>query len=67
VKFVEPSHFTDTGETARKLVAIANATEAGQDGRIYIDQRPLPQRRRRTNSAPASHADLIVKRPAAGL
>jgi hypothetical protein len=56
VKFVEPSHFTDTGETARKLVAIANATE--QDGRIYIDQRPLPQRGRRAGPIPRRHRTL---------
>jgi hypothetical protein len=37
MKFVEPSHFTDPGAAARKLVEIANATEAVQDGRIYIE------------------------------
>ncbi len=37
MKFVEPSHFTDPGAAARKLVEIANATEAAQDGRIYIE------------------------------
>ena len=36
-EFVEPSHFTDPGVAARKLVEIANATEAAQDGRIYIE------------------------------
>ena len=36
-KFVEPSRFTDSDVAARKLVEIANATEATQDGRIYIE------------------------------
>jgi hypothetical protein len=34
VKFVEPSGFTDPDAAARKLVEIANASEAVQDGRI---------------------------------
>ena len=38
MKFVEPSHFTDSDAAARKLVEIANATEAVQDGRIYIER-----------------------------
>ena len=38
MKFVEPSHFTDPDIAARKLVEIANAVEAVQDGRIYIEQ-----------------------------
>jgi hypothetical protein len=37
MKFVEPSAFTDPDAAARKLVEIANATEAVQDGRIYIE------------------------------
>jgi hypothetical protein len=37
MKFVEPSHFTDPDAAARRLVEIANATEAVQDGRIYIE------------------------------
>jgi hypothetical protein len=37
MKFVEPSHFTDPDAAARKLAEIANATEAVQDGRIYIE------------------------------
>lgn len=37
-KFTEPSHFTDPDAAARKLVEIANATEAVQDGRIYIER-----------------------------
>jgi hypothetical protein len=36
MKFVEPSHFTDPGDAARKLVEIANAIEPAQDGRIYV-------------------------------
>ena len=58
MKFVEPSHFTDPGDTARKLAAIANATEAAQDGRIYIDQRPLPQRGRHAGPIPRRHSTL---------
>jgi hypothetical protein len=37
MKFVEPSRFADPDAAARKLVEIANATEAVQDGRIYIE------------------------------
>ena len=32
------SNFTDPDVAARKLVDIANATEAVQDGRIYIER-----------------------------
>ena len=38
MKYVEPSHFTDPDTAARKLVEIANAAEAVQDGRIYIER-----------------------------
>jgi hypothetical protein len=38
MKFVEPSHFTDPDAATRKLVEIANASEAVQDGRIYIER-----------------------------
>lgn len=41
MKFVEPSHLTDPDAAASKLVEIANAVEAVQDGRIYIE-RPFP-------------------------
>jgi hypothetical protein len=37
MKYVEPSRFTDPDVAARKLVEIANVTEAVQDGRIYIE------------------------------
>jgi hypothetical protein len=37
MKFVKPSQFADPAAAARKLVEIANATEAVQDGRIYIE------------------------------
>jgi hypothetical protein len=37
MKFVEPSHFTDPVAAARKLVEIANAAEAVQDGRMIYD------------------------------
>jgi hypothetical protein len=37
MKFVSPSHFTDPDAAARTLVQIANASEAVQDGRIYIE------------------------------
>jgi hypothetical protein len=37
MKFVEPSHFTDPDAAARKLLEIANATEAAHNGRIYIE------------------------------
>ncbi|HEX9471392.1 MAG TPA: hypothetical protein VF957_17820 [Bradyrhizobium sp.] len=38
MKFVTPSKFTDPDAAARKLVEIANAVEAVQDGRIYIER-----------------------------
>jgi hypothetical protein len=38
MKFVELSHFADPDAAARKLVEIANAVEAVQDGRIYIER-----------------------------
>jgi hypothetical protein len=37
MKFVSPSQFTDSDAAARKLAQIANASEAVQDGRIYIE------------------------------
>ena len=37
MKFVEPSHLADADSAARKLVQIANASDAVQDGRIYIE------------------------------
>jgi hypothetical protein len=37
MKFVEPSRLADPDVAARKLVEIANAVEAVQDGRIYIE------------------------------
>jgi hypothetical protein len=37
MKFVTPSKFADPDAAARKLVGIANAVEAVQDGRIYIE------------------------------
>jgi endonuclease YncB( thermonuclease family) len=38
MKFVEPSTFADPDVAARKLVEIANAVEAVQDGRIFIER-----------------------------
>jgi hypothetical protein len=38
MKFVQPSHFTDPDTAARKLMEIANAVEAVQDGCIYIER-----------------------------
>jgi hypothetical protein len=37
MKFIEPSQFTDPDAAARKLVQIANAVEAVQDGRIFVE------------------------------
>ena len=37
MKFVIPSKFADPDAAARKLVELANAVEAVQDGRIYIE------------------------------
>jgi hypothetical protein len=38
MKYVEPSRFIDPDAAACKLVEIANATEAVQDGRVYIER-----------------------------
>jgi hypothetical protein len=38
MKFVTPSKFTDPDAAARRLVEIANAVEAVQDGRVYIER-----------------------------
>lgn len=37
MKFIEPNQFADPDAAGRKLVEIANAVEAVQDGRIYIE------------------------------
>ena len=37
MKFVSPSHLTDPDAAAHMLIQIANASEAVQDGRIYIE------------------------------
>jgi hypothetical protein len=37
MKFAADRHYADPEKAARKLVEIANATEAVQDGRIYIE------------------------------
>jgi hypothetical protein len=57
MKFIEPSHFTDPDAAARKLVQIANAAEAVQDDRIFVDliNGPfLKEGGTPTNSAPPS-------------
>jgi len=38
MKYVQPRPFADPEAAARKLMEIANATEAVQDGRIHIEQ-----------------------------
>jgi hypothetical protein len=38
MKFVEPRPFADPEAAARKLLEIANATEAVQGGRIHIER-----------------------------
>jgi hypothetical protein len=38
MKFVERNPFADPNAAARKLVEIANGTEAVQDGRIFIER-----------------------------
>jgi hypothetical protein len=37
-KFVEPRPYADPEAAARKLVELANAVEAPQDGRIHIEK-----------------------------
>jgi hypothetical protein len=39
MKFVEPSHFADPDTAARKLVEMANASKAVQDGDIGFPRR----------------------------
>jgi hypothetical protein len=57
-KFIEPSHhLADPDAAARKLIEIANAVEAVQDGRIYIERVNGPfLEAGRTNTAPPSRA-----------
>jgi hypothetical protein len=38
MKFIEPNHLADPDVAARKLVEIANAAEAVQDGRIFVER-----------------------------
>jgi hypothetical protein len=38
VKFAEPRPFSDPEAVVRKLIEIANAAEAVQDARIYIER-----------------------------
>ena len=38
MKYVAPRPFADLAVAARKLLEIANATEARQDGRIHIEK-----------------------------
>jgi hypothetical protein len=38
VKFAEPRPFSDPEAAVRKLIEIANAAEAVQDARIYIER-----------------------------
>jgi hypothetical protein len=38
MKFVNQRRYADPEVTARKLIEIANATEAVQDGRIHIEK-----------------------------
>jgi hypothetical protein len=54
MKYVEPSIHADLDVAARKLVEIANAVEAVQDGRIYVElvKRRVPQTWRHTGSVP---------------
>ena len=42
MKFVEPDCITNPDAAARKLVEIANASEAVQEGRIYIEPMNAP-------------------------
>ena len=38
MKPINPSRFTNPDHAARKLIEIANAVEAVQDGRVYIER-----------------------------
>jgi hypothetical protein len=42
MKYLEPRPFADPEAAARKLLEIANATEAVQDGRLHIEKINLP-------------------------
>jgi hypothetical protein len=59
VKFAEPRPFSDPEAAVRKLIEIANAAEAVQDGRIYVERVNglfSPPAAVRPNTAPASSA-----------
>ena len=64
MKFVEPSHFTDPDAAARKLAEIANATEAVQDGRIYIEliNAPMLFEHKASPAEYKTGLDLAIKR-----
>jgi hypothetical protein len=66
MKFAGERPYADPEKAARKLVEIANAVEAVQDGRIYIE---LATRRSYSNTKPArpnTRPALIWRWSAAG-
>ena len=42
VRYIEPKSFSDPEKAARKLIEIANAAEAVQDGHIHVELINLP-------------------------
>jgi hypothetical protein len=50
MKFVTPRPFADPAAAARKLLEIANTTEAPRDGRIHIEKINAPFLKQATTS-----------------
>ena len=64
MKFASDRPYSDPEKAARKIVEIANATEAGQDGRIYIEliNGPFLFREKGTPDEYKAGLDLAIER-----
>jgi hypothetical protein len=64
MKFAEPRPYVNRETATRKLVEIANAVDAIQDGRIYIEQinKPLLFEHKASPAAYKAGLDLAINR-----
>jgi hypothetical protein len=64
MKFASDRPYSDPEKAARKIVEIANATEAGQEGRIYIEliNGPFLFREKGTPEEYKAGLDLAIER-----
>ena len=69
MKFLSDRPYSDLEKAARKIVEIANATEAVQDGRIYIEliNRPFLFRKKATPAEYKAGLDRAIERGWLGL